>query len=77
VAGRSFDILNFVEDEDGRGSDHRARSWLSCFPSATLDTRVAADGQEALERLTAFNADVIVADLVMPCLEGCELLLHL
>jgi DNA-binding NtrC family response regulator len=42
-----------------------------------FDTQVAGDGQEALERLTAFNADVIVADLVMPRADGFELLRHL
>jgi DNA-binding NtrC family response regulator len=42
-----------------------------------FDTQVAADGLEALERLTSFSADVIVADLVMPRMDGFELLRHL
>jgi DNA-binding NtrC family response regulator len=40
-------------------------------------TQVAADGLEALERLSTFNADVIVADLVMPRMDGFELIHHL
>jgi two-component system response regulator MprA len=31
-----------------------------------FETQVASDGLEALEKLASFNADVIVADLVMP-----------
>ena len=42
-----------------------------------FETQVAGDGQEALDRLTAFNPDVIVADLVMPRMDGFELLRHL
>ena len=42
-----------------------------------FETEFASDGQEALERLTTFNADVIVADLVMPRMDGFELLRHL
>ncbi len=42
-----------------------------------FETQVAGDGQEALERLTTFNPDVIVADLVMPRMDGFELLRHL
>ena len=41
------------------------------------EIQVAADGLEALERLSTFNADVIVADLVMPRMDGFELLRHL
>ena len=41
------------------------------------EIQFAGDGQEALERLTTFNADVIVADLVMPRMDGFELLRHL
>src|SRR5579863_10583689 len=40
-------------------------------------TQVAADGLEALERLDTFNPDVIVADLVMPRMDGFELIQHL
>ena len=47
--------------------DERQRSALVAMLSdCDFDTQVAGDGQEALERLTTFNADVIVADLVMP-----------
>src|ERR1019366_4817574 len=42
-----------------------------------FDTQVASDGLEALKLLAAFNADVIVADLVMPRMDGFELLRQL
>ena len=42
-----------------------------------FETQAAADGREALERLGTFKADVIVADLVMPRMDGFELVREL
>ena len=57
--------------------DERQRTAMAAMLSDAFDTQVACDGREALERLTTFRADVIVADLVMPCMDGFELLRHL
>jgi len=58
--------------------DERQRSALAAMLSdGNFETQLAADGQEALERLSTFSADVIVADLVMPRMDGFELLRHL
>jgi len=47
-----------VDDEE------RQRSALAAMLSESdFETQVAADGQEALERLAAFNADVVVHGL--------------
>ena len=56
--------------------DERQRAALAAMLS-DFETQVATDGLAALEALAAFNADVIVADLVMPRMDGFELLRHL
>ncbi|MGC9998555.1 MAG: sigma-54 dependent transcriptional regulator [Bryobacteraceae bacterium] len=58
--------------------DERQRAALcSMLSESTFETQVASDGLDALERLGNFNADVIVADLVMPRMDGFELLRQL
>src|SRR5271165_433072 len=65
VAGR----ILIVDD------DERQRSTLVAMLSdCNYEIQVAADGQDALERLAAFHADVIVSDLVMPRMDGFELI---
>lgn len=58
--------------------DDRQRAALATILSDRgFVTQVAADGLEALERLNTFNADVIVVDLLMPRMDGFELIRHL
>jgi DNA-binding NtrC family response regulator len=58
--------------------DDRQRTALAAILSHRgFETQMAADGLEALERLNTFNADVIVSDLLMPRMDGFELIRHL
>src|ERR1035441_3870789 len=58
--------------------DERQRKALAAMlGDCDFEIQVACDGQEALERLNTFSADVIVADLVMPRMDGFEMLRHL
>jgi DNA-binding NtrC family response regulator len=68
VSGR---ILIVDDDEQQRAA------MAAMLSGCDFEIQVAGDGQEALERLTVFNADVIVADLLMPRMDGFELLRHL
>jgi DNA-binding NtrC family response regulator len=62
-----------IVDDDA----HQRAALSAMLSDCNYEIQVAGDGQEALERLAAFNADVIVADLVMPRMDGFELLRHL
>jgi DNA-binding NtrC family response regulator len=62
-----------IVDDDER----QCAALAAMLSDSDFETRVATDGLEALEGLSAFNADVIVADLVMPRMDGFELLRHL
>jgi DNA-binding NtrC family response regulator len=58
--------------------DERQRQVLvAMLAGGGFETQVAGDGQEALERLATFSADVVVTDLIMPRMDGYELLRYL
>jgi len=61
-----------VDDEENqrRGLAAMAAAW-------GFETETAADGQEALEKLETFAADAIVTDMMMPRMDGAELLRRL
>jgi DNA-binding NtrC family response regulator len=68
VSGR----ILIVDDDAGQRA-----VLVSMLSDGSFETQVASDGQEALERLAAFRPDVIVADLIMPRMDGFELLRQL
>jgi len=58
--------------------DERQRSALvAMLTDGDFESQVAVTGQDALDRLATFRADVIIADLVMPRMDGFELLRQL
>ena len=58
-----------VDDEESQ------RAPLAAMVSAWgFNVETAADGQEALEKMSAFPANVIVTDLMMPRMDGFELM---
>ena len=61
-----------VDDEEAQ------RAPLASMVSAWgFDVETASDGQEALEKLSSFSANVIVTDLMMPRMDGFELMRRL
>jgi DNA-binding NtrC family response regulator len=61
-----------VDDEESQ------RTPLAAMISAWgFNAETAADGQEALEKLATFSASVIVTDLMMPRMDGFELMKRL
>ncbi len=61
-----------VDDEESQ------RTPLGAMISAWgFNVETAADGQEALEKLATFSANVIVTDLMMPRMDGFELMKRL
>ena len=59
------------------GDDSQRSAFQTVLSDRFFETQVAANGQEALERLDAFNADVIVTDFGVPPVEGIQLLQRL
>jgi DNA-binding NtrC family response regulator len=62
-----------IVDDDVRQSSALA----ALLAGKEFQTKLAADGREALEQIATFNPDVIVTDLIMPRMDGFELLKHL
>ncbi|MBI4887981.1 MAG: sigma-54-dependent Fis family transcriptional regulator [Acidobacteria bacterium] len=65
----SRDRVLIVEDDPTTrlGLTELVRTW-------GFSTEAAADGREALQRITAFRPSIIISDLVMPRMGGLELL---
>jgi DNA-binding NtrC family response regulator len=61
-----------VDDEESarRGLCELLTSW-------GYETAMAGDGQEALERIAEFSPRVIITDIIMPRLDGFQLLSHI
>ena len=71
-ATRQASNVLIVDDEESQ------RTPLGAMISAWgFNVETAADGQEALEKLATFSANVIVTDLMMPRMDGFELMKRL
>jgi len=62
-----------IVDDD----DRQLAALAAILSDRGFEIQIASDGLEALERLKTFNADVIVSDLLMPRMDGFELIRHL
>jgi DNA-binding NtrC family response regulator len=71
-ASRSAINVLIVDDEESQRAPLAAMILAWGFRVET-----AADGQEALEKLTTFSAHVIITDLMMPRMDGFELMKRL
>ena len=67
IASRRCSIL-VVEDDSGI-----RESLVECLAGEGYAVELAADGAEGLERLRARRPDLVVLDLVMPIMNGAEL----
>ena len=68
AARQNINVL-VVDDEESQ------RDPLAKMISAWgFNIETAADGQEALDKLGSFSANVIVTDLMMPRMDGFELM---
>lgn len=47
------------------------------FELEGFDVHVAEDGQEAIDKLDAFTPDLILLDIMMPKVDGLEVLRHI
>lgn len=58
-----------VEDEKGMREALR-----DSFEGADYEVEVAADGEEALDKITKVKADVVLLDIILPKKDGFEVL---
>jgi len=67
----SINVLIVDDEESQRGP------LAAMISTWGFNVETAADGQEAIERLNTFSANVIVTDLMMPRMDGFELMKRL
>lgn len=67
----SSTVLLLAEDED-----FLARSYKNRFTLEGFDVHVACDGKEAIEMIASLKPDIVLLDLIMPKMNGFEVLEH-